>query len=100
MSSAKITVSNFALENHCEPCQFGGEMGRHTAGASLVGGGHHGFSTQPQQAIIVSSRPPQSMYETQVNRMIQTLNASNLGSLPQHQAKANLTGYHSGFATF
>jgi hypothetical protein len=93
MSSAKITVTNFALENQCEPCSGGGHGGgisKHMAGASIT----------PQHAYIVSSRPPMSMYETQRNRMIQTLNASNLNSIPQLQAKANLTGYHSGFANF
>ena len=94
MSSAQITVSNFALENHCEPCR-GDSLNKPTAGGSA----QRGFM-ESQHATIVSSRPPESMYETQVNRMIRTLNASNLGSLPPPQAKANLTGYHSGFANF
>ena len=93
MSSAKITVSNFALENHCEPCQNG-------LSRNMAGGSEHQQFNSLQQASIVSSRPPQSMYETQVSRMIHTLNASNLGSISQPQAKANLTGYHSGFANF
>jgi hypothetical protein len=83
-----LTVQNFALENHCEPC------------ALKSGVTHSGVSFGQENARIVSSKPAQSMYENHIDRMIQDMNASQLGKLQSARAKANMTGYNAGFATF
>ena len=85
-----LTVQNFALENHCEPCALRSGVS-FAAQAHLIGQEH---------AKIVSSKPPQSMYENHIDRMIQDMNASQLGKIQPARAKANMTGYNAGVATF
>ena len=88
---SRLNVSNFGLANHCEPCPL--RSGSMSAGA-------HSMLIQPEKAKIVSSMPPQSMYETHIDRTIHNMNATALGLVSPVVAKASMTGYNSGVAKF